>query len=220
MPLDDALAAVTRWYRARALPPMIVIPLPLEGDSPCHQLDNHLSERTWLTRPGPAFVMVADLATVPPAGNSPAGGEFRVDAEPDDRWLATYHYRGHDRQPPVLRTVLMSAPAQAFASIRGDAGEVLAIGRLSIADGWGGDHGRRGDAGAQARRTRHGADVRDLRGGSSARRPSGLPPSRGRQHPGENPLRTLWLPLLPSVPLPRRSLIPVLGDTPRTGCFS
>jgi hypothetical protein len=32
--------------------------------------------------------MVADLATVPPAGNSPAGGEFRVDAEPDDRWLA------------------------------------------------------------------------------------------------------------------------------------
>jgi hypothetical protein len=63
---------------------MIVIPLPLEGDSPCHQLDNHLSERTLLTRPGPAFVMVADLATVPPAGNSPAGGEFRVDAEPDD----------------------------------------------------------------------------------------------------------------------------------------
>jgi hypothetical protein len=219
MPLDDALAAVTRWYRARALPPMIVIPLPLEGDSPCHQLDNHLSERTWLTRPGPAFVMVADLATVPPAGNSPAGGEFRVDAEPDDRWLATYHYRGHDRQPPVLRTVLMSAPAQAFASIRGDAGEVLAIGRLSIADGWAGITAVEV---TQARR-RAGlgmALTRDLRGGSSARRPSGLPPSRGRQHPGENPLRTLRLPLLPSVPLPRRSLIPVLGDTPRTGCFS
>jgi ribosomal protein S18 acetylase RimI-like enzyme len=138
MPLDDALAAVTRWYRARALPPMIVVPLPLEGDSLCHQLDSHLSERTWLTRPGPAFVMVADLATVPPAGNSPADGEFRVDAEPDDPWLATYHYRGQDRQPPVLRTVLMSAPAQAFASIRGDAGEVLAVGRLSIADGWAG----------------------------------------------------------------------------------
>lgn len=40
MPLDDALAAVTGWYRARALPPMIVIPVPLEGDSSCHQLDN------------------------------------------------------------------------------------------------------------------------------------------------------------------------------------
>jgi hypothetical protein len=68
MPLDDALAAVTRWYCARALPPLIVISLPLDGDSPCHQLDNLLSERTWLTRPGPAFVMVADLATVPSAG--------------------------------------------------------------------------------------------------------------------------------------------------------
>ena len=32
----------------------------------------------------------------------------------------------------------MSAPEQAFASIRGDACEVLAIGRLSIADGWAG----------------------------------------------------------------------------------
>ena len=138
MPLDDALAAVIRWYRARALPPMIVVPLPLEGDSPCHQLDNHLSERTWLTRPGPALVMVADLATVPSAAAFPAGAEFRVDAEPDDAWLATYHYRGQNQQPPVTRTVLMSAPAQVFASIRGGRGEVLAIGRLSIADGWAG----------------------------------------------------------------------------------
>jgi len=138
VPLDDALATVTRWYRDRALPPMIAVPLPLEGDSPCHQLDNHLSERSWLTRPGPAFVMVADLAAGPTAGASPAVGRFRVDAEPDDAWLARYHYRGQDRRPPVLRTVLMSAPAQAFASIRGDDGEVLAIGRLSIANGWAG----------------------------------------------------------------------------------
>ena len=138
MPLDDALAAVTRWYRGRALPPMIAVPLPLEGDSPCHQLDNHLSERSWLTRPGPAFVMVADLTAGPTVGASPTVGRFRVDAEPDDAWLARYHYRGLDRQPPVLRTVLMSAPAQAFASIRADDGEVLAIGRLSIADGWAG----------------------------------------------------------------------------------
>jgi N-acetylglutamate synthase len=28
MPLDDALAAVTGWYRARGLPPMIAVPLP------------------------------------------------------------------------------------------------------------------------------------------------------------------------------------------------
>ena len=87
---------------------MIVIPLPLEGDSSCHQLDNHLSERTWLTRPGPAFVMVADLATAPLAGNVQASGQFRVDAEPDGPWPA--RYREKKQQPPVMRTVLMSAP--------------------------------------------------------------------------------------------------------------
>ena len=83
--------------------------------------------------------MVADLAGGPAVGAPPTAGlEFRVDSEPDGAWLARYHYRGQDRQPPVMRTVLMSAPAQAFASIRGDDGEVLAIGRLSIADGWAG----------------------------------------------------------------------------------
>ena len=139
LPIDDALAAVTRWYRARGLPAMIAVPLPLDGDSPGHQLDNHLSERTWATRPGPAFVMVADLATPPIAPEIPPGTEFRVAAEPDDAWLAMYHYRGQERQPPVMRRVLMSAPDQAFTSIRVLAtGEVLAVGRLSIADGWAG----------------------------------------------------------------------------------
>jgi hypothetical protein len=104
MPLDDALAAVTRWYRARALPPMIVIPCRWRVTRPAISLTIILSERTWLTRPGPAFVMVAGLDTVLAAGNGPAAGEFRVDAEPDGAWLATYHYRGQDRQPPVTRT--------------------------------------------------------------------------------------------------------------------
>jgi N-acetylglutamate synthase len=139
MPLDDALAAVTRWYRARGLPAMIAVPLPLDGDPAGRQLDNLLSERSWATRPGPAFVMVADLGAAAPAGDLPAGAEFLVDAEPDDAWLAMYHYRGRDQQPPVMRTVLMSAPSQAFTSIRVRAtGELLAIGRLSIADGWAG----------------------------------------------------------------------------------
>jgi ribosomal protein S18 acetylase RimI-like enzyme len=118
---------------------MIAVPLRLDGGSPCQQLDTHLSERSWVARRGPAFVMVADLDALPAAGEIPAGAEFRVDAEPDDQWLAMYHYRGVDGQPPVMRTLLMSAQTQAFASIRDRAsGEVLAIGRLSIADGWAG----------------------------------------------------------------------------------
>jgi len=139
LPLAGALDAVTRWYRARGLRPMIAIPLPLGTDCAGYELDNHLSERTWLTRPRPAFVMVADLAGVAAARELAPGTEFRVHAEPDDAWLAMYHYRGRERRPPVMRTVLTSAPFQLFASIRsGDGREVLAIGRLSVADGWAG----------------------------------------------------------------------------------
>ena len=39
--------------------------------------------------------------------------------------------------PPVARQLLVSAPFQAFASIRRDGG-IVAIGRVAVADGWGG----------------------------------------------------------------------------------
>jgi N-acetylglutamate synthase len=143
LPLDSALDSVVRWYRDRGLPPMIVVPSLLDADSPGRELDQSLSERSWTTRSGPAFVMVADLSdgTSPihdlAAGHLPPGVTFAVDTEPQQAWLAMYHYRGQDRQPPVMREVLTSAPAQAFASIRAG-GEVLAIARLSVADGWAG----------------------------------------------------------------------------------
>ncbi len=143
LPLDDALAAVCDWYLTRRLPPMIAVPLPLDGaqhspeGSALYHFDNQLSERTWLTRPGPAYVMTADLASLPGPPELPGGAEFRVDAAPDGAWLRAYHYRGQLRQPPAMREVLMSAPAQAFASIRFGDGPA-AIGRLSIAADWAG----------------------------------------------------------------------------------
>jgi N-acetylglutamate synthase len=136
-PLDEALAAVTQWYRVRGLPPMIVMPTPLGADSPPQALDRHLSQRLWLTRPGPAFVMLADLPLGVAAGGLPAGREVRVSDEPDDAWIARYHYRGQDHLPPVARKVLTSAEEQSFVSIRED-DRVLAIARLSIAGGWAG----------------------------------------------------------------------------------
>ncbi len=141
LPLDGALAAVTGWYRARGLPAMIAVALPVraEAGESRPDLDNQLSERCWPTRPGPAFVMTAELPGAPaPVGLAP-GSVFRVDDEPDDSWLAMYHYRGQDRLPQAGRTVLMSASSQAFASIRSGGGrEVLAIGRLSFGEGWAG----------------------------------------------------------------------------------
>ena len=138
LPLDDALAAVTDWYRARGLPPMIVVPTAVDTDAAGQTLDEHLAARNWAPRPGPAFVMVADL---PLTGPSPdglrAGREVRVTSEPGDAWAAMYHYRGQDHLPPIARTVLTSAAAQSFVSITcGD--DLLAIARLSFAGGWAG----------------------------------------------------------------------------------
>ena len=137
-PLDEALDYVTGWYRARGLAPMIAVPLPLSsGDSAEAGLAAGLTERGWATRSGPAFVMVADLPLAVAGRGLPAGAVVTADADPNEAWLARYHYRGTDTRPPVMRTVLASAQDQAFLSIRAESG-VLAIARLSIAGGWAG----------------------------------------------------------------------------------
>ena len=137
LPLDDALDYVTGWYRARGLTPMISVPTPLPDGSPGRGLDAELADRGWAIRPGPAFVMVADLPLAVTRPGLPAGAVVRADGEPDEAWLARYHYRGTDTRPPVMREVLASAQDQAFMSIRAESG-VLAIARLSIAEGWAG----------------------------------------------------------------------------------
>lgn len=160
-PLDDALTLVTRWYRERGLAPMIAVPVPLaDGDpraasyrpagdpladggdphadgAPGRELDAHLASRSWPLRPGPAFFMVADLPLAIPTSELAAGREVLVSPDPDDSWAAMYHYRGQDHLPPIARQVLTSSREQAFVSIR-EGDEVLAIARLSIADGWAG----------------------------------------------------------------------------------
>ncbi len=132
-PLPEAVAAVADWYRRRGLPPMIVVPGVLLPGAPPHPVETYLTERKWVLRPGPALVMVADAEDV--TGASPApGADFRLEQEPDAAWLALYRYRGQ-RLPPMARTLLMSAPWQAFGSIRRD-GRPVAVGRISIAAGW------------------------------------------------------------------------------------
>lgn len=137
LPLAAAVDAVAGWYRARGLPPMIAVPLPLEAGARADELEALLSERAWATRSGPAFVMLADLPLSGVSCDLPPAAEFLADAEPDDAWLGMYHYRGIRRQSPVMRAVLTSAPAQMFTSIR-SGHDVLAIARLSMAGGWAG----------------------------------------------------------------------------------
>ena len=50
MPVPAAVTLVEDWYRSRALPPMIVVPSPLDGAAPA-PLDHFLAERSWVLRP-------------------------------------------------------------------------------------------------------------------------------------------------------------------------
>jgi len=122
-PLPDAVTAVETWYRRRNLRPMIVLP---QGAAP-DPLENHLNERGWLPRSGPAFVMAAEIGEL---AESQANIEFT--REPDEAFLGLYRYRGRDL-PPIARTLLTSAPWQSFGSIRRD-GRAVAVGRVSVAD--------------------------------------------------------------------------------------
>jgi N-acetylglutamate synthase len=155
-PDDEAVAAVADWYRARGLPPMIMICYPLDGPSDSG-LDGFLVREGWRLRPGRTIVMTArtaDLARWPaglarwPADR--AGVAIEFGEEPGDDWLSLFHHRGKPA-PPIARSLLLSAPVQVFATIR-ERQTPVAIGRLAIADGWGGltaievhpDHRRRG----------------------------------------------------------------------------
>jgi N-acetylglutamate synthase len=141
LPLAAAAAEVCRWYRARGLPPMVAVPHPL-GRPRSSAVGRFLGDELgWPVRPGAATVMTADPGEVAGrAGDAatapgPAATAVDVDAEPDEDWLALYRLRG--RRPPVSRRLLMSAPWQAFASVR-EAGDTLAIGRVAVAGGWAG----------------------------------------------------------------------------------
>jgi GNAT superfamily N-acetyltransferase len=124
---------------------MVAVSFPL-GQPQRSAIDRFLRERGWLIRSGPATVMTAAPGAI---ARRPASAAVQVEvaAEPDDGWLALYRYRGQV-PPPVSRQLLMSAPWQAFASVR-EAGQVLAIGRLAVAGEWAGftafevDPGRR-----------------------------------------------------------------------------
>lgn len=149
LPLAEAVAAVRDWYERRGLPAMIAVPYSLPGP-PAVSADRFLGTLGWGVRADPATVMIASSAAVarafsgaradPGTGIVPAGqvgiDDVRIDARPDEAWLALYHYRGQPL-PPIARRLLLSAPFQAFASVR-EGDRAVAIGRVAVADGWAG----------------------------------------------------------------------------------
>jgi N-acetylglutamate synthase len=122
LPLAEAVTAVEDWYRRRDLRPMIVLP---QGAAP-EPLEDLLAERAWVPRSGPAFVMTADIAGIPASST-----DVDFAPEPGAAFLGLYRYRGQDL-PPIARTLMMSAPWQAFGTISRD-GRTVACGRISVA---------------------------------------------------------------------------------------
>ena len=135
LPVAAAIRRVQRWYTTRGLPTLIAVPYPT-GRPEASQLDRFLAGQGWTVRSGTVTVMTARAEGV--ARHAPPGPvPVHVAPEPDDAWLARYHFMGQPDLPPVGRQLLVSAPWQAFGSVRAG-GQAIAIGRIAVAAGWAG----------------------------------------------------------------------------------
>ncbi|SDC65181.1 Acetyltransferase (GNAT) family protein [Streptomyces prasinopilosus] len=96
MPLDEALAAVCRWYADRGLPAYVQTATGAEGTQ--EALGAELERRGWV-REVTAQLWVGALAPVADAGPEPSGGgpggaDVLLSREADGAWLARYRRRG------------------------------------------------------------------------------------------------------------------------------
>jgi ribosomal protein S18 acetylase RimI-like enzyme len=134
LPLPAAAARVQAWYHARGLAPMASVSYRV-GQPDRNPVDQYLAAQGWRLRDEAEVIVM----TRPPTAidRRPSALPVSLEAEPTDDWLALYHFRGQPTLPPIARTVLISAPWQAFASVR-DGDRTVAIGRVSGADGWAG----------------------------------------------------------------------------------
>ncbi|MDQ2837000.1 MAG: GNAT family N-acetyltransferase [Actinomycetota bacterium] len=143
-PLDQLLSTARDYYAERGLPLQIQLPLPARG-----LLDAELAGRCWPIQ-RPTIMLTRPLTDTPASASYPV----RLTTEPDEAWLAGYHYRGGTL--PGHAVELLSRHDQVrFLTISQD-GDVLAIARGAVDEGWLGvtavevaaGHRRRGLAGA------------------------------------------------------------------------
>jgi N-acetylglutamate synthase len=126
--LDEALAAVRRWYGDRGLPAYIQTATGAAGTQ--EVLCAELEERGW-TREVTAELWTGALAPV--ADRSP-DEEVLLSREADDAWLARYQRKGVSE---VALRVLNSGPSVWFATVPGE-GAPAAIGRCVVDGRWAG----------------------------------------------------------------------------------
>jgi GNAT superfamily N-acetyltransferase len=145
LPLTQAIERAEAWYAARRLPARFAVPWPLTVRRLGHppgaagvdtDLDRALADRGYAVDT-PTLVLTASTREVAVAATS-LGSErppgLALLPEPDDAWLAVYHYRGQ-QLPAVAQRLLLSAPEQVFASLRVD-DQVVAVARAASSRGW------------------------------------------------------------------------------------
>ncbi|MFG2127810.1 GNAT family N-acetyltransferase [Streptomyces sp. NPDC048751] len=131
MPLDDALAAVTRWYGERGLPAYVQTATGAEGTQEllCAEL-----ERLGWVREVTAELWIGGLAAV---ADQEASVEVSVAREAGEAWLARYQRKGMSE---VALKVLGGGPSVWFASVPGETAGAppAAIGRCVVDGRWAG----------------------------------------------------------------------------------
>jgi N-acetylglutamate synthase len=139
--LPAAVDAVRTWYAARALPPLAALPRPEHGLPDVGELAEVAAAFVgagWERVPDRgAFVLTGATAALAVGGPPvPPGLAVRFDERPSEEWIGLYHYRGSPL-PPIGRLLLVSAPAQVFASVV-DGERLVAVARGSLGGGWAG----------------------------------------------------------------------------------
>ncbi|MFI5683863.1 GNAT family N-acetyltransferase [Streptomyces sp. NPDC051636] len=130
LPLDEALAAVRRWYGERGLPAYVQTATGAEGTQ--ELLCAELERRGWVRE------VTAELWTGALAPVADRAGDTAVvlAREADEAWLARYQRKGVSE---VALKVLGGGPSVWFATVPGEGGgEPLAIGRCVVDGRWAG----------------------------------------------------------------------------------
>ncbi|MEW2611482.1 GNAT family N-acetyltransferase [Streptomyces sp. NPDC047880] len=131
VPLDEALAAVRRWYGERGLPAHVQTATGAEGTQ--ELLCAELERRGWV-REVTAELWIGPLAPIADAGDP---DEVALSREAGAGWLARYQRKGVSE---VALRVLASGPSVWFATVPGaaDGAPPAAIGRCVVDGRWAG----------------------------------------------------------------------------------
>ncbi|MFF9406885.1 GNAT family N-acetyltransferase [Streptomyces anandii] len=131
LPLDEALAAVRRWYGERGLPAYVQTATGAEGTQ--EMLCAELERRGWV-REVTAELWTGALAPVHDRAGGSGEDAVVLSRTADEAWLARYRRKGVSE---VALKVLGSGPSVWFATVPGEGGDApAAIGRCVVDGRW------------------------------------------------------------------------------------